>query len=151
MSIPALSSLPAVNASLNAACTFFLALGYAMIRRRRISAHRVCMLSAFVCSAAFLAFYICFHIHAGIIRFGGQGWIRPVYFTLLVSHTILAAATLPLALTALSLALFGRFTTHRRIARWTFPVWLYVSVTGVIIYWLLYIAYTPLATPAIPG
>jgi len=102
------------------------------------------MLSAFVCSVAFLVFYIYFHTHAGIVRFGGQGWIRPVYFTLLVSHTVLAVATLPLVLVTLSLALSDRFANHRRIARWALPVWLYVSVTGVVIYWLLYIAYTPI-------
>jgi putative membrane protein len=107
------------------------------------------MLSAFVCSVAFLVFYIYFHTHAGIIRFSGQGWIRPVYFVLLVSHTVLAVATLPLVLMALSLALSEKFTRHRRIARWTLPVWLYVSVTGVVIYWLLYIAYTPVGAPAL--
>lgn len=107
------------------------------------------MLTAFVCSVAFLVFYIYFHMHAGIIRFGGQGWIRPIYFALLVSHTVLAVATLPLVLVALSLALSTKFTGHRRIARWALPVWLYVSVTGVVIYWLLYIAYTPISSPAL--
>jgi len=149
MRMLALSSLPAVNASLNAACTFFIVLGYVMIRRRRILIHRICMLTAFVCSVAFLVFYVYFHIHAGIIRFGGQGWIRPVYFTLLVSHTVLAVATLPLVLVALSLALSNKFTSHRRIAQWALPVWLYVSVTGVVIYWLLYIAYTPMGASAL--
>jgi putative membrane protein len=145
-----LSFLPAVNASLNAACTFFLLLGYLLIRFRQILLHRMSMVSAFICSVGFLVFYVYFHKHAGIIRFGGHGWIRSVYFALLISHTILAVVTLPLVLITLSLALSGRFTSHRRIARWTFPVWLYVSVTGVIIYWLLYIAYTPIGAPVPP-
>ena len=105
------------------------------------------MLCAFVCSTVFLGFYLYFHFHAGLIRFGGQGWIRPVYFTILISHTILAIASLPLVLVTLSLALSSRFAKHRRIARWTLPIWLYVSITGVIVYWLLYIAYTPIGAP----
>jgi putative membrane protein len=140
-----LGSLPAVNASLNAVCTVLLISGYAFIRRRNILAHRISMVSAFVCSAAFLVLYVYFHTHAGLVRFGGQGWIRPVYFALLISHTILAVVILPLVLRTLFLAITGRFSKHRRIARWTLPIWLYVSVTGVVIYWLLYIAYTPLS------
>jgi putative membrane protein len=88
-----------------------------------------------------------FHFHAGIIRFGGQGWIRPVYFTLLISHTILAIVIVPLVLVTLTRALRNRFALHRSIARYTLPLWLYVSVTGVIVYWLLYIAYTPIGAP----
>lgn len=144
MSLLPLYSLPAVNAFLNAACTFFLLVGYAFIRCGKIAWHRASMLTAFVCSTAFLALYLYFHFHAGIIRFGGQGWIRPVYFTLLISHTILAILNLPLILTTLTFALGQNFPRHRRFARWTYPTWLYVSVTGVIIYWLLYIAYTPI-------
>ena len=106
------------------------------------------MVSAFLCSIIFLGFYLYFHFHAGIIRFGGQGWIRPVYFILLTSHTILAISTLPLAIITLAYAWSERFSSHRKIAHWTYPIWLYVSVTGVIIYWLLYIAYTPLGAPA---
>ena len=102
------------------------------------------MLSAFVCSAVFLGFYLYFHFNAGLIRFGGQGWIRPVYFTLLISHTILAIVILPLILTTLTFALRKNFLRHRAIARWTFPLWLYVSFTGVIVYWLLYVAYKPI-------
>jgi uncharacterized membrane protein YozB (DUF420 family) len=102
------------------------------------------MIAAFICSTIFLACYLYFHFHAGIIRFGGQGWIRPVYFTLLFSHTFLAIVNLPLVLITLSFALREKFSSHRRIARWTYPIWLYISVTGVIIYWLLYIAYTPI-------
>jgi putative membrane protein len=147
MLIP-LSSLPRINASLNASSAAFLIAGYSFIRRGKIMAHRTCMITAFVCSAAFLVFYLYFHLHAGIIRFGGQGWIRPVYFTLLTSHTILAVAIVPLVMITLTRALRERFDRHRAIARWTLPLWLYVSVTGVIIYWLLYLAYTPIGAPA---
>ena len=145
-SIP-LSSLPAVNASLNGASAVFLVLGYIFIRRHRVFAHRVSMIGAVACSSVFLASYLYFHFHAGLIRFGGQGWIRPVYFTLLTSHSILAAAIVPLVLITLSRALRGRFDRHRAIARWTLPLWFYVSVTGVLIYWLLYRAYTPIGAP----
>ena len=140
-----LSSLPAVNASLNGTCGVFLLVGYSFIRRGKMFPHKVCMIIAVLCSAVFLACYVYFHAHAGIIRFGGQGWIRPVYFTLLISHTILAVLIVPLVIITLSRALREKFDRHRAIARWTFPLWLYVSVTGVIIYWLLYIAYTPIA------
>ncbi|HKV06015.1 MAG TPA: DUF420 domain-containing protein [Candidatus Acidoferrales bacterium] len=144
MKLFALSSLPAVNASLNAACAVFLVAGFAFIRRGKIRLHRACMLTAFFCSSVFLIFYLYFHARAGVIRFGGQGWMRPVYFTILVSHTILAAAIVPLVLITLTFALRGRFQRHRAIARWTLPLWLYVSVTGVIVYWMLYIASTPI-------
>jgi len=143
-----LSALPALNASLNGASAGFLILGYVFIRRRLVVAHRASMISAFVCSMAFLVFYLYFHLHAGLVRFGGRGWIRPVYFTLLTSHTILAAVIVPLVLVTLTRALRDRFDTHRAIARWTLPLWLYVSVTGVVIYWLLYLAYTPVGAPA---
>jgi uncharacterized membrane protein YozB (DUF420 family) len=147
MLIP-LKDLPAVNASLNGASAVFLVAGYSFIRRGKIQAHRVCMITAFSCSTVFLVCYLYFHFHAGLIRFGGQGWIRPVYFTLLTSHTILAVVIVPLVLITLSRALREKFDRHRAIARWTFPLWLYVSVTGVIVYWLLYIAYTPIGAPA---
>jgi uncharacterized membrane protein YozB (DUF420 family) len=143
-----LSALPAVNATLNGTSGIFLVAGYSFIRRGKMFPHKVCMLSAFCCSALFLACYVYFHLHAGIIRFGGQGWIRPVYFTLLTTHTILAVVIVPLVLITLSRALREKFDRHRAIARWTFPLWLYVSVTGVIIYWLLYIAYNPIGAPA---
>ena len=143
-----LSSLPALDAVLNGVCAVFLIAGYAFIRRGRMRAHQVCMLTAFACSVAFLYFYLYFHAHAGVIRFSGRGWIRPIYFTLLTSHTILAAVIVPLVLVTLSRALRKRFDRHRAIARWTLPIWLYVSVTGVIIYWLLYIVYTPIGLPA---
>lgn len=148
MTLIPLSSFPAINAGLNSACTVFLLLGYSFIRRGKILAHKISMLSAFLCSMIFLGCYVYFHLHAGIIHFGGAGWIRPVYFTLLFSHTVLAVAILPLVLVTLSFALREKFSSHRRIARWTFPLWLYVSVTGVVIYWLLYIAYTPIGAPA---
>jgi putative membrane protein len=148
MQLIPLSAFPVINAALNAACTVFLLFGYSFIRARKILPHKICMLCAFVCSMVFLAFYLYFHFHAGIIRFGGQGWIRPVYFTLLTTHTTLAIVNLPLILITLTFALRDNFTKHRRIAVWTYPSWLYVSVTGVIIYWLLYIAYTPIGAPA---
>jgi putative membrane protein len=147
MKLLPLASLPAVNASLNAACTVFLLLGFAFIRNGKIRYHRFCMIVAFLCSTVFLCFYLWFHFHAGVIRFGGQGWIRPVYFTLLISHTILAIVIVPLVLTTLSFALRKNFLRHRAIARWTFPLWLYVSFTGVIVYWLLYVAYKPIGFP----
>jgi uncharacterized membrane protein YozB (DUF420 family) len=143
-----LSSIPLLNAILNGTSAVFLIIGLSFILRGKILAHKLCMLSAFACSAVFLGFYLYFHVHAGLIRFGGQGWIRPVYFTVLISHTILAVVSLPLILVTLTFALRSRFGQHRRIAKWTYPIWLYVSVTGVIVYWLLYIAYTPIGAPA---
>lgn len=137
-------SLPAVNASLNGACTVLLVCGYVMIRNGKIAIHRFFMIAAFVCSTLFLVLYLYFHFHAGVIRFGGQGWIRPVYFALLISHTTLATAIVPLVLITLTFALRRNFARHRAIARWTLPIWLYVSVTGVLVYWLLYVAYTPI-------
>ena len=101
------------------------------------------MAIAFCCSVAFLASYVIYHLHAGVVPFTGQGWIRPVYFTLLGTHTVLAIVIVPLALITLSRALAQKFDRHRRIARWTLPIWLYVSVTGVIVYLLLYRLYAP--------
>lgn len=144
-----LSALPALNASLNGASAIFLVVGHSFIRRGNMRAHRACMLTAFACSTAFLASYLYFHAHAGMVRFGGHGAIRPVYFALLISHTILAAVIVPLVLTTLGFALRAQFAKHQRIARWTYPLWLYVSVTGVIIYWLLFRAYTPIVRPGI--
>ncbi|MGH9705151.1 MAG: DUF420 domain-containing protein [Candidatus Acidiferrales bacterium] len=139
-----LASLPKLDAALNACCAAFLLAGYAFIRRGKIRFHRACMLTAFACSAAFLYFYLYYHAHAGLVRFGGQGLIRPVYFALLISHTTLAAAIVPLVLITLTFALRRKFAQHRRIARWTLPIWLYVSVTGVLIYFLLFQVYTPI-------
>lgn len=134
----ALADFPAINASLNGTTALLLSLGYAMIRRRRIRAHRTCMLSAFAVSTLFLASYLYYHAHAGVRHFTGSGWIRPVYFAILISHTILAAAIVPLAATTLGFGLTSRFPGHQRIARWTLPLWLYVSLTGVVVYVLLY-------------
>lgn len=134
----ALEDFPAVNASLNATTAILLLTGYAMIRRRRIAWHRACMIAATVTASLFLACYVWYHAHIGSKPFPGRGWIRPVYFAILISHTVLAAAVVPLALTTLVRALRGQFPKHRRIARWTLPIWLYVSVTGVLVYLLLY-------------
>lgn len=138
-------SHPALNATLNATSAVLLSTGYAMIRRGRVLAHKCCMGLAFLSSTAFLVSYLLYHARVGSVAFRGQGWIRPVYFTLLASHTILAAAIVPLAVITLSRALREQFDRHKRIARWTLPLWLYVSVTGVVIYFLLYHLY---AAPA---
>jgi uncharacterized membrane protein YozB (DUF420 family) len=135
---PAASPLPAVNAFLNATSAGFLTAGFLLIRRGRVAAHRACMLSAFGVSALFLVSYVVYHATAGSVPFRGQGLIRPVYFTLLISHIVLAAAIVPLALVTVHRAWSARFDRHRRIARWTLPIWLYVSVTGVVIYFMLY-------------
>ncbi|HXW57141.1 MAG TPA: DUF420 domain-containing protein [Candidatus Cybelea sp.] len=146
--MPHLASIPALNAILNGTCTLFLLLGLTMVIRGKILPHKICMVTAFLCSAAFLVLYVYFHLNAGLIRFGGLGWIRPVYFTILISHTILAVLSLPLIIITLGYALSSRFRQHRRIALWTFPIWLYVSITGVVVYWLLYVAYTPVWSPS---
>jgi len=130
--------LPAVNASLNAVSGVLLLIGYALIKARRIQAHRRCMIAAFATSAVFLACYLVYHAQVGSVPFTRQGAVRPVYFTILISHVVLAAAVPPLALITLRHAFRGRFGPHRRLARWTFPVWVYVSLTGVLVYVLLY-------------
>jgi len=132
------SQLPAVNAALNSLSAAFLITGYCFIKFKRVSAHRACMLSAFGCSTLFLISYLVYHYQVGSVPFKGQGWMRTIYFAILLTHTILAVAVVPLALMTLSRALKERFAAHRRIARWTFPVWLYVSVTGVVVYVILY-------------
>jgi len=131
-------SLPVLNAALNSFSAVFLLAGFLFIKWRNQSAHRVCMLSAFVCSMLFLISYLIYHYQVGSVPFRGQGWIRPVYFSILLTHTVLATAVVPLALITLSRALRQRFDAHRRLALWTFPIWLYVSVTGVVVYWMLY-------------
>jgi len=133
--------LPTLNAWLNATSAVLLVLGYAFIRSKRVSAHRLCMLLALASSTAFLISYLYYHAQVGSVRFQGQGWVRAVYFTILLTHTVLAAAIVPLALVTLVRALREQFDRHRRIARWTLPLWLYVSVTGVVIYWMLYHLY----------
>lgn len=135
--------MPAVNAALNGTSAVLLAVGYLFIRRKKITAHKVCMGSAFAVSTLFLISYLTYHYHVGSIHFGGQGAIRALYFTILISHTILAVAILPLALVTVYRALKGRFDRHVKIARWTLPLWLYVSVTGVIVYLMLYHLYPP--------
>lgn len=139
-------SHPALNAALNAASAVLLGAGYTMIRRRRVAAHKACMVTAVIVSTAFLVSYVIYHVRVGSVPFRGQGWIRPVYFTLLGSHTILAATIVPLVVITLSRALRAQFDRHKRIARWTLPLWFYVSVTGVIIYFLLYHLYAAPAT-----
>ncbi len=142
-------SLPAVNATLNATSAFFLLSGYFLIRRKKIFPHRVAMSLAFLTSTIFLACYVYYHLQVGSVRFQGQGWIRPVYFGMLISHVLLAAAILPLALITLTRALRGQFERHRAIARWTFPIWLYVSITGVLIYFMLYHWFVPAESGAV--
>ena len=141
---PALiSTLPAVNAMLNGTSALLLVSGYLLIRRRKVTAHKTCMVTALVVSTVFLMSYLTLRYYAGMTRFTGQGWIRPVYFAILISHTVLAATIVPLALVTLARALRGRFDKHVRIARWTLPLWLYVSVTGVLVYLILYRLYPP--------
>ena len=130
--------LPTLNASLNAISGVFLLVGYVLIRRRRINAHRNAMLGAFGSSTLFLISYLVYHANVGSRPFGGHGPIRIVYFAILISHVILAVAILPMAISTLSRGLRGRYPEHKRIARWTFPTWMYVSVTGVIVYLMLY-------------
>ncbi len=133
-----LSTLPAVNASLNAASAFLLTLGFIFIRQRAITAHTMCMLAACGTSTLFLISYIYYHYHHGTTHFPGHGAVRIFYFTILISHTILAVTIVPLAITTLSRGLRGQFPKHVAIARITLPLWLYVSVTGVVVYWMLY-------------
>ncbi|KPK64416.1 MAG: hypothetical protein AMS21_06235 [Gemmatimonas sp. SG8_38_2] len=135
------SDLPALNATLNGVCALLLVAGYSAIRRNRRDLHKALMLSALVASVLFLSSYLYYHYHAGTTYFAGQGWIRPVYFSILVSHTILATIIVPLVITTVFFALRGNFPRHRWVARFTLPVWLYVSVTGILVYLLLYQAY----------
>lgn len=134
----ALADLPTLNAALNATSAVLLVLGWALIRRRKIDAHRRAMLSAFACSCVFLVSYLVYHFQVGSVKFQGTGTVRTVYLTILLTHTVLAAAVPVLAAITLSRALARRFDRHKKIARWTLPIWLYVSVTGVIVYWMLY-------------
>ncbi len=130
--------LPAVNASLNALSGILLLIGYALIRARRIQQHRACMIAAFATSSLFLICYVVYHAQVGSVRFTRQGFVRPLYYTILITHVTLAATVLPLAIITLSRGLKARYPQHRRIARWTLPIWMYVSVTGVLVYVLLY-------------
>jgi putative membrane protein len=132
------SQLPSLNAALNSLSAILLIAGYLFIKSRNIKAHKTCMLAAFASSILFLISYLVYHYQVGSVPFQGQGGIRLVYFTILLTHTILAITVVPLALVTLYRAFKERFDRHRRIARWTFPIWLYVSVTGVVVYWMLY-------------
>lgn len=140
-------SLAPLNAILNSTAAVLLLAGFYFIKHKRVHAHRACMIAAVCVSAAFLTSYLIFHYEVGDILFTGQGWIRPVYFSILIPHVILAVTILPLALTTLYFALRSRFTSHRRLARWTWPLWMFVSVTGVAVYLLLYQMYTPILPP----
>ena len=136
-----ISDLPALNASLNALASVFLTIGYVFIRSGHQDAHRRCMLTALTTSALFLISYVIYHANAGSVPFRGVGAIRVVYFAVLIPHVILAATILPLALVTTARGLRGEYARHVRIARWTLPLWLYVSITGVIVYLMLYHLY----------
>ena len=133
-----ISILPSVNATLNAAAAVLLIWGYLLIRRKHIQTHRKVMLSAFVVSSLFLVCYLVYHFQVGSVHYAKTGAIRAIYFGILGTHTLLAAAVPPLAIVTLSRGLRARFDKHRRIARWTLPIWLYVSITGVVVYLMLY-------------
>ena len=130
--------LPAVNATLNAISGVLLFAGYLLIRARRIEQHRRCMIAAFLSSSLFLICYVVYHAQVGSVPFTRQGFVRPLYFSILMTHVTMAAAVVPLAIMTLSRGLQARYPKHRAIARWTLPIWLYVSVTGVLVYVLLY-------------
>ena len=130
--------LPAVNATLNGISGVLLLIGYLLIRARRIELHRRFMIAAFVASSLFLVSYVVYHAQVGSVRFTRQGFVRPLYFAILITHVSLAAAVLPLAILTLTRGLQAKYARHRVIARWTLPIWLYVSVTGVLVYVLLY-------------
>ena len=139
--------LPAVNATLSGLSALFLALGFVFIKRGNKIAHRNCMIAAFCTSIVFLGCYLTYHtwlgvvLHQGPTRFEHPEWFRPIYLAILISHTLLAAAIVPLILITLNRARLERFAAHKKIARWTWPLWMYVSVTGVLIYWLLYVKF----------
>ena len=132
------TDLPALNAGLNVVAAVLLALGYFFIRRGDRERHKLSMLAACVTSTAFLTSYLIYHWHVGSVPFTGQGWIRPVYFVILISHIVLAMGILPLALVTVTTAWRGKFDRHRRVAKWTWPLWMYVSVSGIVIYLALY-------------
>jgi uncharacterized membrane protein YozB (DUF420 family) len=130
--------LPTINATLNATSALLIVAGILLIRRGRPNAHKRAMLAAVATSSLFLICYLWYHAHVGSVHFPAQGWPRRLYFAILISHTILAAATVPLVIVTVVRALRGRYERHRASARWTYPVWLYVSVTGVVVYLMLY-------------
>jgi uncharacterized membrane protein YozB (DUF420 family) len=129
---------PAINAALNGTSAVLLLVGRGFIMRGRMAAHRAVMITALISSTLFLISYLYYHAHVGSVHFEGEGWSRPLYYTILLTHTVLAAAIVPMVIITLNRALRERFDRHRAIARWTFPLWLYVSVTGVVIYLMLY-------------
>ena len=129
---------PPIDATLNGITAVLLAIGHNFIKRGQVLKHRAAMMTAFITSCLFLGCYLYYHKHVGSVHFRGRGWSRPLYFSILVSHTILATVVLPLIVITLTLGLRSKFETHRRIARWTYPIWMYVSVTGVIVYLMLY-------------
>jgi putative membrane protein len=133
--------LPTFNACLNATSAILLLVGYRLIQQKHIEAHRACMIGACGVSLLFLVSYLTYHYYVGATRFPGQGWVRPVYFGILISHTILAALLPFFVMVTLARALRAQFLRHRHIARWTFPLWLYVSVTGIVVYLMLYHLY----------
>ncbi|HWR14621.1 MAG TPA: DUF420 domain-containing protein [Terriglobales bacterium] len=135
------TQLPAVNAVLNGTAAVLIGIGIYLIKTGRQKAHRAVMIAAFCTSTLFLISYLIYHAEVGSKHFPGQGWVRTVYFTILLTHTVLAAIVVPMVLVTLTRGLKGRFDRHRPIARWTYPVWLYVSVTGVVIYLMLYQLY----------
>ena len=132
------SDLPAINACLNSLSTIFLTLGFIFIRQKKIEAHRNCMIAAFCTSTLFLVSYLTYHHYAGRTEFKDPQWFRPIYLAILATHTVLAMAIVPLVLMTLNRSFKARYELHKKIARWTWPIWMYVSVTGVLIYFLLY-------------
>ena len=136
------SDLPFLNAILNLTSALFLVTGHRFMKKGNIPAHRKCMIAVFMFSGLFLTSYLVYHYNHGSQPFRGEGWIRPVYFAILITHTILATAIVPLAVVTLRRGLRGSYELHRKIAKWTYPLWLYVSVTGVIIYVMLYRVFT---------
>jgi uncharacterized membrane protein YozB (DUF420 family) len=136
-----ISFLPTLNAVLNGTSGLLIIVGFVFIRRKQVRAHRACMIAAVCCSVLFLMSYLFYHYHHGATRFTGTGWVRPFYLVILFTHTVLAALIVPFVIVTLARGLRGEFRKHLRIARWTFPMWLYVSVTGVVVYLMLYHLY----------
>jgi len=132
------ADLPALNAALNITAAILIGTGFVFIKRKNIRAHKVCMIAGFCVSTAFLVSYLVYHYSVGTVHFTKQGWLRDIYLPLLLTHTIFAAVIAPMVLRTLYLALGNRFGSHVRIARWTFPIWMYVSITGVVVYVMLY-------------
>lgn len=132
------SIFPPIDATLNGTTAILLAIGHRFIKRGSVIRHRATMIAAFGTSSVFLGCYLYYHFHVGSVRFRGEGWSRPLYFSILISHTVLAALVVPMILATLAFGLTNKFDRHRRLARWTYPIWMYVSVTGVIVYLMLY-------------